>query len=57
MAFKGEGEPGDDRSAPYYKQHQIATRMERQMAYEMGIDWNEYEAFLNEFIKKQHEDK
>ena len=39
-----EGEPGDDPQAPYYKEHQIATIIERIVAYELGIDWNQYEA-------------
>jgi len=36
-------EPGDDTSAPYYKQHQIATGVERIVAAEMGVDWAAYE--------------
>ena len=36
-------EPGDDIHAPYYKQHQIATGVERILAAEMGVDWNAYE--------------
>lgn len=37
-------EPGDDIHAPYYKQHQIATGVERILAAELGVSWNEYEA-------------
>jgi hypothetical protein len=36
-------EPGDDPQAPYYVQHQTATRMERALALEMGINWSAYE--------------
>lgn len=38
-----ESEPGDDSHAPYYKQHQIATGIERILAAELGVDWNAYE--------------
>ncbi len=40
-------EPGDDKRAPYYKQHQIATSIERIMAAELGVDWNDYENTIN----------
>lgn len=43
MEFKGEGEPGDDKNAPYFNEHQLATLDERRLAYDMGIDWDEYE--------------
>ncbi len=36
-------ELGDDVDAPYYKQHQIATGVERIVAAEMGVDWAAYE--------------
>ena len=35
-------EPGDDKKAPYYKEHQIATKVEKLMAKELGIDWDKY---------------
>lgn len=35
-------EPGDDIRAPYYKQHQLATIIERMLARELNINWNEY---------------
>lgn len=38
-----ESEPGDDKRAPYYKQHQTATAIERLMAVTLGVDWNEYD--------------
>lgn len=38
-----ESEPGDDSHAPYYRQHQLATSVERMMAAEMGVSWMEYE--------------
>lgn len=35
-------EPGDDISAPYRKQHCFATAVERMMAAEMDVPWNDY---------------
>jgi hypothetical protein len=37
-------EPGDDIHAPYYKEHQVATQFEREMASQLGVNWEEYEA-------------
>jgi len=37
MSFKGEDEPGDDPAAPYYKEHQFATIVDKQMAAELLI--------------------
>lgn len=47
------GEPGDHHEAPYYRQHQIATGIERILAAEMGVDWTEYEKHLNDLYYKQ----
>jgi hypothetical protein len=38
-----EDEPGDSPFAPYKKEHFFATNIERLMAAEYGIDWNEYD--------------
>ena len=46
MKFRGAGEPGDDPKAPYCRQHQFATRIERLMAKEFRVDWKSYEAGL-----------
>lgn len=35
-------EPGDKPYAPYYKEHQFATCLERFLAVELGVDWNTY---------------
>jgi hypothetical protein len=40
-------EPGNDPKAPYYRQHQVATFIEKQLAREMGVDWDEYEKTLD----------
>lgn len=44
-------EPGDNRRAPYYHQHQIATGIERILAAEMGVDWLAYERHIQELSK------
>jgi hypothetical protein len=41
-------EPGDSQDAPYYKQHQFATGIERILAAEMEIDWLEYERHIED---------
>ena len=38
-----DSEPGDDPKAPYYRQHQIATGIERLLAVELGVDWSTYD--------------
>jgi hypothetical protein len=42
-----DGEPGDHPSAPYRKQHFIATTIERIFAEAIGVDWNEYDKAIN----------
>jgi len=41
-----DSEPGDQPDAPYQKEHQFATKIERMMAEELGVDWDEYENAL-----------
>ena len=43
-------EPGDSIKAPYYKQHQIATGMEKILAAVMHVDWNSYEKDINQLV-------
>jgi hypothetical protein len=43
-----EGEPGDESIAPYYRQHQFASGIERILAAEAGVDWLNYERHINE---------
>lgn len=40
-------EPGFDSSAPYRKQHTIATGIELLIAAEAGVDWNQYDKVVN----------
>lgn len=42
-----EGEPGDAPEAPYKREHFFATTIERMLCAEFGIDWMEYERYVN----------
>lgn len=44
-------EPGDHPDAPYYKQHQLATGIERILAAEMGVNWTTYTQHIEELSK------
>jgi hypothetical protein len=48
--YEGEGEPGDDPEAPYFKEHQFASIIERLMAHELGVDWQSYNKRLEEIV-------
>jgi hypothetical protein len=39
-----DAEPGDDPRAPYYKEHQFATAIEKLFCHELGLNWQEYES-------------
>lgn len=39
-----ESEPGADPSAPYHREHMLATAIERSAAVMFGVDWDEYDA-------------
>lgn len=39
----GISEAGNDPNAPYHKQHRIAEIVERLLAVELGVDWNQYD--------------
>jgi hypothetical protein len=41
-----ESEPGDDVTAPYYHQHQVAMVVERLLANELGLHWPTYNTNL-----------
>lgn len=41
-------DPGSDLSAPYHKEHMIALQIERILAYELKVNWEEYEKRLLE---------
>lgn len=47
-AHDGDIEPGAIRNCPYYRQHLLATVVERMIAGELDVDWDEYEKALEE---------
>ena len=40
-------EPGMESDAPYYMQHRIADAIERLLAVQLGVDWNDYDKKVN----------
>ncbi|MBV9499817.1 MAG: hypothetical protein JO138_10630 [Acidobacteriaceae bacterium] len=52
---KGEcfGEAGDHVHAPYRKEHFFATNIERLFAAELGVDWFEYERYVDALGSKK----
>lgn len=38
-----DSEPGNQPTAPYFKQHQAAMNPELWLAFHLGLDWNEYD--------------
>lgn len=53
MSYPGSGEPGDDPSAPYHREHQAAEHVERALAASLGIDWRSYERALDAVPRNQ----
>ncbi len=52
FAFDGRS-PGDDPTAPYHRQHIIATEIEKIMARELGVNWEEYDARITEVMRNR----
>jgi hypothetical protein len=48
LAYRGEGEPGDNPLAPYHREHKIATQVERALAAGLKVKWSDYEQALDE---------
>jgi hypothetical protein len=38
-----DSEPGDDAKAPYHREHVFATKIERLLAVELGVNWSAYD--------------
>lgn len=38
-----DNEPGDEPSAPYHHEHRFATKVEKMVAKELGVDWDVYD--------------
>jgi hypothetical protein len=43
-----EDEPGHDPMAPYHKEHVFAEKVERLLAAELGVDWDDYDRIVTE---------
>jgi hypothetical protein len=43
MSHEDHPDPGSLKDAPYYRQHLIATIIEKMLASELGINWDDYE--------------
>ena len=41
------GRAGDNVNAPYRKEHFFATNLERLFASELGVDWFEYDRYVD----------
>lgn len=41
-------EPGDDKRAPYFHEHQLATRLEKYTAKLLKVDWKKYNKEVND---------
>jgi hypothetical protein len=42
-----DAEPGNDKRAPYFKEHQFATKVEMMLAKELGVNWKKYNQYVN----------
>jgi hypothetical protein len=49
------GEPGDDRNAPYYNEHQFATAIEKLMCNELKIKWCDYDEAVEGLFKEEEQ--
>jgi hypothetical protein len=46
-------EPGHDVRAPYYWEHVFATLVEKMVALQLGVDWEEYKRRLRELYEDE----
>lgn len=46
-------EPGDNPDAPYHKEHVFATKIERLLADELGVDWDTYDSIVENLKAKE----
>ena len=46
-----DDEPGDDPRAPYRREHRFAELIERLLAHELKVDWQEYERRIDALFK------
>ncbi len=48
-----KGEPGDSAKAPYQKEHFFATNVERLFAAELGVNWADYDQYVDQLGVKR----
>lgn len=44
-------EPGNSSNAPYRKEHQFATKIERLLAKQLGVNWEKYEKMVEKLFQ------
>lgn len=49
----GDMEPGDMTNAPYHKEHVFATGIEKIIAAELGVNWDDYDKTVNALSKEE----
>lgn len=49
--ISADSEPGNQRLAPYKKQHARATELEKSLCKYLGLDWNKYDKAVNNLGK------
>jgi hypothetical protein len=47
-----DDEPGDSKDAPYYNQHQAASKYEKQFCKQLGVKWKDYCDYIAQLEKK-----
>ena len=48
----GHPDPGTLKESPYYDQHKIATKIEKYIIKQLGLDWKEYDANFDKLTYK-----
>lgn len=51
-----DAEPGDDLRCPYRREHKFATRIEKMVAKELGMDWEEYNQRVDALFEEELDD-
>ena len=46
-------EPGNSPNAPYYKEHQFSLEIEKQVAKELGVNWELYNTVIEKLDRNQ----
>lgn len=47
LQHTGDGEAGDEKDCPYRREHFFSETVERLLANELGVNWNDYELALD----------